>query len=177
MSIISETSPAINGSGYETKPNFILENNDVPKFNTVPCKLDPKQHQDELDDLIKVEREWKDHEKPYQTLPSNIVLSSNQVFAVICENRKRQTVLILLQLFSLQDDLISNEVSDSKISLVEENGALPSKSSALRRRPGRRFDKTKLRRRCSINGHYYNRETSVFTPPYGMLDFRLSLFN
>ena len=22
-------------------------------------------------------------------------------------------------------------------------------------------------RRCSINGHYYNRETSVFTPPHG----------
>lgn len=27
--------------------------------------------------------------------------------------------------------------------------------------------KTKLKRRCSINGHFYNRETSVFTPPHG----------
>lgn len=27
--------------------------------------------------------------------------------------------------------------------------------------------RTKLKRRCSINGHYYNRETSFFTPPYG----------
>jgi Ras association domain-containing protein 2/4 len=27
--------------------------------------------------------------------------------------------------------------------------------------------RTKLKRRCSINGHYYNRETSVFTPPTG----------
>jgi len=27
--------------------------------------------------------------------------------------------------------------------------------------------KTKLRRRCSINGHYYIRETKTFTPPHG----------
>lgn len=27
--------------------------------------------------------------------------------------------------------------------------------------------RTKLKRRCSINGHFYNRETSFFTPPYG----------
>ncbi|GAB6028217.1 hypothetical protein CHUAL_002411 [Chamberlinius hualienensis] len=27
--------------------------------------------------------------------------------------------------------------------------------------------KTRLKRRCSINGHYYNRETKIFTPPKG----------
>lgn len=27
--------------------------------------------------------------------------------------------------------------------------------------------RTKLKRRCSINGHFYNRETSFFTPPHG----------
>jgi len=58
---------------------------------------------------------------------------------------------------------------------VDTNGSLmelvkPGLTIALRRRPGRRFDKTKLRRRCSINGHYYNRETSVFTPPYGIIN-------
>ncbi|XP_076047160.1 ras association family member [Oratosquilla oratoria] len=42
-----------------------------------------------------------------------------------------------------------------------------SGSTAIRRRPGRRMDKSKLKRRCSINGHFYLRETSVFTPPYG----------
>lgn len=26
-----------------------------------------------------------------------------------------------------------------------------------------------LKRRCSINGHFYNRETSFFTPPFGSL--------
>lgn len=34
----------------------------------------------------------------------------------------------------------------------------------LRRKP--RVSKSRLRRRCSINGHFYNRETSVFTPAY-----------
>lgn len=29
-----------------------------------------------------------------------------------------------------------------------------------------RSSRVKLRRRCSINGHFYNRETSVFTPAY-----------
>lgn len=27
--------------------------------------------------------------------------------------------------------------------------------------------RAKLKRRCSINGHFYNRETSFFTPPRG----------
>ncbi|XP_015917110.1 ras association domain-containing protein 2 [Parasteatoda tepidariorum] len=35
----------------------------------------------------------------------------------------------------------------------------------LRRKP--RVQKSKLRRRCSINGHFYNRETSIFTPAHG----------
>jgi len=34
---------------------------------------------------------------------------------------------------------------------------------ALRRR--KKMDKNKLKRRCSINGHWYDRDTSVFTPP------------
>ncbi|KAG1675802.1 Ras association domain-containing protein 2 [Nymphon striatum] len=39
----------------------------------------------------------------------------------------------------------------------------PSKPRLRRRRGGN----AKLKRRCSINGHFYNRETSVFTPVYG----------
>ncbi|KAK8750806.1 hypothetical protein OTU49_015009 [Cherax quadricarinatus] len=45
--------------------------------------------------------------------------------------------------------------------------AMKTGSTAIRRRPGRRMDKTKLKRRCSINGHFYLRETSSFTPPHG----------
>uniref|UniRef100_A0A182W535 Ras-associating domain-containing protein n=1 Tax=Anopheles minimus TaxID=112268 RepID=A0A182W535_9DIPT len=40
-------------------------------------------------------------------------------------------------------------------------------STAIKRRSGNRRSRTKLKRRCSINGHFYNRETSFFTPPYG----------
>jgi len=36
---------------------------------------------------------------------------------------------------------------------------------ALRRRHGKKMDKNKLKRRCSINGHWYDRDTSVFIPP------------
>ncbi|CAH0552964.1 unnamed protein product [Brassicogethes aeneus] len=40
-------------------------------------------------------------------------------------------------------------------------------STAIRRRPGKRLSRSKVKRRCSINGHFYDRETSFFTPPYG----------
>lgn len=67
------------------------------------------------------------------------------------------------------DDLI--KTTEAALDTANKsNRSVPAHSgrgSGLQRRPGRRFDKTKLRRRCSINGHYYNRETSVFTPPYG----------
>lgn len=58
-------------------------------------------------------------------------------------------------------------MENSASSVSEASDRSATKSNALRRRPGRRFDKSKLKRRCSINGHYYNRETSIFTPPYG----------
>ena len=50
----------------------------------------------------------------------------------------------------------------------EEEGTVKIRSKgprALRRRHGVRMDKSKLRRRSSINGHWYDRDTSVFTPP------------
>ncbi|KAL5284732.1 hypothetical protein ACFFRR_006815 [Megaselia abdita] len=40
-------------------------------------------------------------------------------------------------------------------------------SAAIKRRSGNKRTRVKLKRRCSINGHFYNRETSFFTPPYG----------
>lgn len=40
-------------------------------------------------------------------------------------------------------------------------------STAIKRRPGKRLSRSKIKRRCSINGHFYNRETSFFTPPHG----------
>lgn len=43
----------------------------------------------------------------------------------------------------------------------------PKGSTAIRRRPGKRLSRSKVKRRCSINGHFYDRETSFFTPPHG----------
>lgn len=40
-------------------------------------------------------------------------------------------------------------------------------STAIRRRTGKRLSRSKVKRRCSINGHFYDRETSFFTPPHG----------
>ncbi|XP_059488784.1 ras association domain-containing protein 4 [Neocloeon triangulifer] len=51
---------------------------------------------------------------------------------------------------------------------VVANGSRPSSgSTAIRRRSGQRRSRTKIKRRCSINGHFYNRETSFFLPPRG----------
>jgi Ras association domain-containing protein 2/4 len=60
-----------------------------------------------------------------------------------------------------------NEIGDGND--AEEVVRRPAKtgSTAIRRRPGKRRSRTKLKRRCSINGHFYNRETSFFTPPHG----------
>lgn len=64
-----------------------------------------------------------------------------------------------------------NEVTESTTATTAttpvRRAATKTGSSAIRRRPGRRMNKTKLKRRCSINGHFYLRETSSFTPPHG----------
>ncbi|KAL0280632.1 UNVERIFIED_CONTAM: hypothetical protein PYX00_001864 [Menopon gallinae] len=56
----------------------------------------------------------------------------------------------------------SDPTTDPPIIFRKQKG-----SSAIRRRTGKRRSRTKLKRRCSINGHFYNRETSFFTPPHG----------
>lgn len=45
-----------------------------------------------------------------------------------------------------------------------EARAVRRRAPIVRRNGARR---RRLKRRCSINGHFYNRETSFFTPPYG----------
>ncbi|GIY12629.1 ras association domain-containing protein 2, partial [Caerostris extrusa] len=59
--------------------------------------------------------------------------------------------------------------SDHAHTLTNENTVKDKCNNVvqLRRRP--RVQKSKLKRRCSINGHYYNRETSVFTPAYASI--------
>lgn len=56
-----------------------------------------------------------------------------------------------------------------ELEMDEEVVLRPKKtgSTAIKRRPGKRLSRSKIKRRCSINGHFYDRETSFFTPPHG----------
>ncbi|TRY81174.1 hypothetical protein TCAL_11847 [Tigriopus californicus] len=61
---------------------------------------------------------------------------------------------------NLKDPLIEAET-------VKEPEKRKGGPRALRRRHGKKMDRSKVRRKSSINGHWYDRDTSVFTPPKG----------
>lgn len=61
---------------------------------------------------------------------------------------------------------IGSSVTDVQTDVVVRRPAKTG-STAIRRRPGKRLSRSKVKRRCSINGHFYDRETSFFTPPHG----------
>ncbi|XP_064458134.1 ras association domain-containing protein 2-like isoform X2 [Ornithodoros turicata] len=65
---------------------------------------------------------------------------------------------------SLQSLLNSDGNGTAHLDKQSDVGAADFDSVTLRNK--RRSSRVKLRRRCSINGHFYNRETSVFTPAY-----------
>jgi len=60
-------------------------------------------------------------------------------------------------------EMKSNDKREGEDHDGEELVELRRGPRALRRRKGKRM--TRLRRRSSINGHWYDRETAVFTPP------------
>ncbi|RZF40681.1 hypothetical protein LSTR_LSTR016140, partial [Laodelphax striatellus] len=67
-------------------------------------------------------------------------------------------------------DLSSDEEETVDKQSTEENAVVRRRtgSTSIKRRSGqKRIRNAKLKRRCSINGHFYNRETSFFTPPFG----------
>ncbi|KAL3195014.1 hypothetical protein MRX96_015973 [Rhipicephalus microplus] len=59
-------------------------------------------------------------------------------------------------------DLVTGTSSQQPLTSEDANGF-----EGVTLRTKARSSRVKLRRRCSINGHFYNRETSVFTPAYG----------
>ncbi|CAM1298658.1 RASSF2 (predicted) [Pycnogonum litorale] len=63
------------------------------------------------------------------------------------------------------DTLKDASPTPSSKNIIKKSQELTSAFKPKLRR--RRQGATKLKRRCSINGHFYNRETSVFTPAYG----------
>ncbi|XP_063238101.1 ras association domain-containing protein 2 [Bacillus rossius redtenbacheri] len=169
----------------------------APKCLTLPSKLDVRQIDwDELDDLLQVERKVEDGDKLYQTMPVGLASASSRASSEDspllqsscddgCRECWRQGSPVLSRSLSgpgcLEapprdpDDVYSSldELSDEAERIGREEGvvvrrAAKTGSAAIRRRPGgRRRSRTKLRRRCSINGHFYDRETSFFTPPHG----------
>ncbi|XP_064101588.1 ras association domain-containing protein 4-like [Macrobrachium nipponense] len=71
---------------------------------------------------------------------------------------------------SFADTSANDSVLEKDASFDEQKSrkaAVKTGSTAIRRRPGRRMNKARVKRRCSINGHFYLRETSSFTPPHG----------
>ncbi|KAJ3665482.1 hypothetical protein Zmor_000975 [Zophobas morio] len=68
-----------------------------------------------------------------------------------------------------RSSITSTDISTMSEALGDVVIRRPAKtgSTAIRRRPGKRLSRSKVKRRCSINGHFYDRETSFFTPPHG----------
>ena len=62
--------------------------------------------------------------------------------------------------FSTEED--SPTRSTNSLSSVSVNDAIVDSGVTLRRTCKLRRSKVKLRRRCSINGHYYNREVRIW---------------
>ncbi|XP_054258898.1 ras association domain-containing protein 2 [Macrosteles quadrilineatus] len=148
---------------------------------TLPSKLDLKTIDwDELDELLQVERKVDDGQKLYQTMPASVLTTLSctpppspsdqdeysQTFEDTVEEERAagvnrsESVPESFELSSEEDEAVGN----SEGSVVRRRVG----STAIKRRAGhRRSRNAKLRRRCSINGHFYNRETSFFTPPFG----------
>lgn len=168
----------------ETSPSGRTLTDISQKCLTLPSKLDLKQVEwDEIDELLQVERNINEHDKIYQTLPVGLPSlsshSDNETNASTTETDKENKV-IKKEHDTGKSSRTSEDDSGVEIKSVQEDNCMDDKSSievvrrppktgstAIRRRPGKRRSRTKLKRRCSINGHFYNRETSFFTPPFG----------
>ena len=163
------------------------------KSSTLPSKL--TEIRDDLDDLLQVERKIEDHERVYHTVHSklpvdgserddNVDTTNNNVSPSVESQHTEQTQSG--KIFTVEK--LKEENTDAPQSVVFKLGVYQERKSsvrksfvteesddavkvrskgprALRRRHGRKMDKSKLRRRSSINGHWYDRDTSVFTPP------------
>ena len=146
---------------------------------TLPCRL--SQLRDSTDLLLAVEREYREEERLYHTVAGSLPLDQN------CNDQNiNQTE---------KDNIINNNTSNTEAVTTDNRAAKKTKPDSITterkrftverlaeppeepaqpRRPGRgpralrrrgRMDKARLRRRSSVNGHWYDRDTSVFKPP------------
>ena len=63
------------------------------------------------------------------------------------------------------NDQPDKQIEHDKIEVPPMKSKKSTKPRALRRRHGRKYDKSTLKRKSSFNGHWYDRDSSVFTPP------------
>jgi len=173
-----------------------LTTNLAGKSLTLPSKLDLKKiNWDELDDILQVERSYNEESKLYQTLPSSLPSSQSLLpYPATCNATGGGYSSSEDQYSQCFEDMLESQISQRPFDRSQSNPEyldhsldfssdedtkVPSKevvirtkkgSTAIKRRPGKRrcrVTPAKLKRRCSINGHFYNRETSFFTPPFG----------
>ena len=106
----------------------------------------------------------------YRTLSSKCLLGENKLDSSEKNGTKDSNdVIKTVDAASTTDgtnvDSDYESIKDGKENTVESNNQVKSPT----RRNIVRGSRVKLKRRCSINGHYYNRETCVFTPVQGSL--------
>ncbi|CAB3381788.1 Hypothetical predicted protein [Cloeon dipterum] len=114
---------------------------------------------DELDELLQVER--KDtNDKVFKTMPTSGMPTNHEEEPEVEANGEKTTAP-LAATAEFSDD------PEEEAAALENEPRQSAGSTAIRRRSGQRRSRTKIKRRCSINGHFYNRETSFFLPPHG----------
>ncbi|KAK9506290.1 hypothetical protein O3M35_008252 [Rhynocoris fuscipes] len=180
-------------NGEET-PTVDDTQNLAGKCLTLPSKLDLKNIAwNELDELLQVERQVDEGGRLYNTMPSSLpTLNQRNSSDSSTPSPLQESRSINSNSSSTQDDQYSQSFEDSvepearsfdrsqsnpenltnkPASDSEEEEGTRSEAGAVALRHRRRGDtaikRRRLRRRCSINGHFYNRETSFFTPPFG----------
>lgn len=151
----------------------------------------------ELDELLQVERKVEDGEKLYQTMPSSLPRAptspnstssstpdaspmSSEMNPSLSPDIEKQNgddysrcfedtleMGFAIDRSQSNPEALSQGVGsggESESETRSEARAVRRRAPIVRRAGARR---RRLKRRCSINGHFYNRETSFFTPPYG----------
>eukprot|EP00095_Tigriopus_kingsejongensis_P002742 maker-scaffold138_size318692-snap-gene-0.7 protein:Tk02742 transcript:maker-scaffold138_size318692-snap-gene-0.7-mRNA-1 annotation:"ras association domain-containing protein 2" len=158
------------------------------RFQTMPVHLHQNEW-DEFDELLAIERNFDPTERVYHTIHLSATLPAK--LADICPvngnhldrvepkadlTNVPSATSTLEQLFmaaKMSDDESNRAslppyLSDAPVS-AERTAKKKGGPRALRRRHGKKMDRSKVRRKSSINGHWYDRDTSVFTPPKGSL--------
>ncbi|RWS26172.1 ras association domain-containing protein 2-like protein [Leptotrombidium deliense] len=105
------------------------------------------------------------YERNYKTLPIGGLKAALNKYGKAYLNKSLDDEYITLK--RPDDEKAKDETdncSPNTLSVPESDPVVVESGVTLRKL---KRSKARLRRRCSINGHYYNRETSIFTPDSG----------